>query len=193
MMEEIRYSSVIYYRVVCSHDPERPNIFYVDICRDGFCSHDILYKMQKKFYRNDKLERVFNDSNGIKLRETRDGRISLIYTKHRDIMAQQKQDAMRQKIDPEIIRVFKQMKAQNKLLTISVPLHDSVIVDEMKKDLGTHFTVNSLRTEDLKKQYERQKCVERLKKIRQAYYAKQKYASVPHLRLMIKQMMYSGD
>lgn len=192
-MDEIRYASVIYYRVVCSYNPENPNVFYIDICRDGFCSHDILFKMQKKFYRNDKLERVFNDSNGIKIREMRDGHVSLIYTKHRDIMAQQKQQALRQKIDPEIMRVFQQMKAQNKLLTISVPLQDSVIVDELKQTLGVNFVVNSLRAEDLKKQYERQKRLEKLKKVRQAYYAGRKYASTPHLRLMLQQMMYSGD
>ena len=192
-MEEIRYASVIYYRVVVSHDSDRPNVYYVDMCRDGFCSHDIMFKMQKKFYRNDKLERVFNDSNGIKLKEARDGKVSLIYTKHRDVMAAKHQQELRQKIDPEIMRVFKKMKEDNRLMTISVPLQDSVIVDEMKRVLGAHFKVDSLQAEKLKTQYERQKRLEQLKAVRQAYYAQQKYASAPHLKLMIQQMKYSGD
>lgn len=192
-MEEIRYASVLYYRVVVSHNPQIPNVFYVDICRDGFCSHDILFKMQKKFYHNDKLEQVFNDSNGIKLRETRDGQVSLLYTKHKDVMAQLHQQKLRAQIDMEILRVFRKMKEDKKMLTISVPLFDDVVAEGMKQEFGRRFEVNSLRAEELKLQYERQQRLEKLKKVRLAYYANQKYASAPHLRLMLQQQKYSGD
>ena len=190
-MDQIFYASVTTYRVVVSHNPENPDVFYVDMCRDGFCSHDLLLKMQKKFYRNEKLERVFNDSKGIFLKEYRaDGHISLIYTKHRDVMAQQRQEKLRQKIDPEIIRVFKQMKAENKIQTISVQTEKFYYPDD-KKVLPVK--PRSLYQENMLAEISRQEKIEKLKAIKQAYYAKQKYASCPEVMLAWKQAVRNGD
>lgn len=190
-MDPIFYSSVITYRVVVSHNPEKPDIFYVDMCRDGFCSHDLLFKMQKKFYRNDKLERVFNDSKGIFLKEYRaDGHIVLGYVHHHDVMAQQHQAKLREKIDPEIIRVFKQMKAENKIQTISVQTEEFYYA-EGKKKLPEY--PRNLRQESIMAEAKRLDKIKKLKEIKQAYYAQQKYASSPQTMLAWKQAIRSGD
>ena len=180
-MEEIRLASVLSYRVVCSWDPDCPKRIYVDICRDGFCSHDHLFEMQKKFYHNDKLERIFNDSKGIMLRQSRDGGdIHLFYVKHKDIMAQQRQKKLRELVDGEIIRVFKQMQEQGKLQTICVQLLD------FKVDTAKHYA-QSAKEEQILELIKKEERLKKLKEIRQAYYAQQKYASCPHVQLMLNQ------
>lgn len=184
-MDPIFYASTILYRVVVSFNPEKPDIFYVDMCRDGFCSHDLLFEMQKKFYRNPKLERVFNDSKGIFLRESREGNIALIYVKHRDVMAQKKQAELRAKVDGEIIRVFKQMKAENKLQTISVQVHEFYYDNERP---NIEKPAQSLYEETARSVLNREEKAERLRKIKQEYYARQKYAAEPHIKLKLNQL-----
>lgn len=185
VMEEIRLASVLSYRVVCSWEPDCPKRIYVDICKDGFCSHDYLFEMQKKFYHNDKLERIFNDSRGIMLRQARDGGdIHLFYVKHKDIMAQQKQKKLRELVDGEIIRVFKRMIEEGKQQTISVSLLD------FKPDENKHYP-ESAQEEKIMEAMKREKRLKQLKIIRQAYYAKQKYASCPHVQLMLNQRWQS--
>jgi len=190
-MDPIFYASVTTYRVVVSHNPQNPDVFYVDMCRDGFCSHDLLFKMQKKFYRNDKLERVFNDSKGIFLKEYRaDGHIALLYTKHRDVMAQRKQAKIREKVDPEIIRVFKQMKAEDKIQTISVQTAEFYYAGEQKK---LPIYPCNLQQETIMEEAERLDKIKKLNEIKQAYYAKQRYASCPQIMLAWKQAVRSGN
>lgn len=187
-MDPIFYSSSTLYRVVVSHDLKRPDIFYVDMCRDGFCSHDLLFQMQKKFYRKPELERVFNDSKGIFLRESRDGNITLLYTKHHDIMAQKRQTELRAKIDGEILRVFKQMKAEGKLQTISVQVHEFYYDNERPQ---IEKPARSLYEETARAKLLREEKAEQLRKVKQEYYARQKYASEPHIRLKLNQLWQS--
>ncbi len=184
-MDPIFYASSTLYRVVVSHHPERPDIYYVDMCRDGFCSHDLLFQMQKKFYRSPQLERVFNDSKGIFLRESRNGDITLLYTKHRDIMAQKRQAELRAKVDGEIIRVFKQMKAEEKLQTISVQVHEFYYDNERP---NIEKPARSLYEETARAKLLREEKAERLRKIKQEYYARQKYAAEPHIKLKLNQL-----
>ena len=183
-MDQIFYSSVTTYRVVVSHNPKNPEVYYVDMCKDGFCSHDLLFEMQKKFYRNGNLERVFNDSRGIMLKEYKDGSIHLFYVKHRDPMAQERQNKIRQKVDPEIIRVFKQMKAAGKLQTISVQTHE-FYYDTQRQYIDKPAW--SLFEEKAREALAREEKAKKLREIKQAYYAKQKFASCPQVLLKLNQ------
>ena len=51
----------------------------------------------------------------------------------------------------------------------------------------------SAREAELMQARERRQKRENIMKERQAYYARQKYAANPHIRLMIKQLERSGD
>lgn len=185
-------ASVLRYRVVCSYNPEKPEKLYIDICRDGFCSHDLMFEMQKKKYHDDKLERVFNDSRGIMLNYKRDdGDVCLIYTKHRDKMAQLSQAKKRALVDPKILEVFRKMNENGLGLTISMPMY--AYNDELGKKLKKGDYARTPQEEAALFEKERKERLERLKKIRQEFYAKQKYAFAPHLALMIKQLRQSGD
>lgn len=191
-LEKVFFARYLKYRVVCSYNPERPERLYIDICRDGFCSHDLMFKLQKEKYHDDKLERVFNDSRGIMLQEGReDGSISLIYTYHTDKMARIAQAKKRQVVDPAIIRTFKRMKEEGCSLTFSVPV--CAYQKELGEVLKQDGRVESLQDEiALKETLEKERLL-KLKKIRADFYASRKYASAPHLALMLKQMEYSGD
>ena len=190
-MDPIFYASVLTYRVVCSHNPQRPEKIYVDICKDGFSSHDLLFEMQKKVYHDDKLERIFNDSKGIYLKEfVQSGEVRLIYVKHRDVMAQQRQNKLRQKVDAEILRVFRDMKQQHKIQTISVPVQ-SFHYDKLQNHAPV--VAQSIYQETMQFELARQEKIKKLKQVRLAYYAKQKYAANPQLLLQWKQAARSGD
>lgn len=187
------FASCLRYRVVCSYNPERPERLYIDICRDGFCSHDLMFEMQKKKYHDDKLERVFNDSHGIMLVAGRnDGVVRLCYTQHRDVMAQIQQKKKRALIDPKILQVYKKMIEEGGMgLTISMPVY--AYNDELGKALRDNEYARTPYEEAAIYEKQRKQRFEKLKKIRLDFYAKQKYASAPHLGLMLKQMKYLGD
>lgn len=179
------------YRVVVSHNEQYPDIYFIDICRDGFCSHDMLFCMQKKYYEDENLTRVFNDSRGIMLIATPEGQLFLRYTGHRDKMAREHQRLLRQKIDPLIIKTFNKMMADGKMQTICVPF---VEIDyDLQRACQQKGYAESLQEEDALKAIERKERIERLKKIRHKFYLKQKYASAPHIRLMLAQAGRSGD
>ena len=185
-------ASVLRYRVVCSSNPEKPENLYIDICRDGFCSHDLMFEMQKKKYHDDKLERVFNDSRGIMLNYRReDGAVKLIYTKHRDKLAQLVQEKKRALIDPKILAVFEKMTENGLGLTISMPVY--AYSDELGQKMKKGAYAQTPQEEVALMEKERKERLEKLKQIRQEFYAQQKYAYAPHLALMIKQLRQSGD
>lgn len=191
MPESIVYATYLRYRVICSQNPEHPEKMYVDICRDGFCSHDYMFELQKKKYNDEKLERVFNDSRGIMLEERRaDGAVTLKYTRHRDPMAQKAQKEKRAIIDPIILRVFKRMKEEGEFLTFSMP---AVMYAEERGEIVKRDGVQCLQDEMALAETLRNERMKKLKKIRQEFYAKKKYAAAPHLRLMLKQAERSGD
>lgn len=185
------YSMFTRYRVVCSCNPENPEKLYIDICRDGFCSHDLMFELQKKKYNDKKLERIFNDSRGIMLKEGRDGSVALLYTYHRDIMARKAQQEKRAVIDPIILRVFKRMKEEGNSVTFSMPA--CMYSQERGEILKRDGNVQSLQDEMALAETLRKERLEKLKEIRHAFYAKQKYAAAPHLRLMLMQAVRSGD
>lgn len=185
------YSMYTRYRVVCSYNPEKPSRLYIDICRDGFCSHDLMFELQKKNYNDDKLQRVFNDSRGIMLREGRDGAIALLYTRHRDIKAHEAQMEKRAVIDPLIIQVFKRMREQGAHVSFGLPV--CAYSAERGEILKRDGNVQSLKDEIALAETLRKEKLERLKVVRHAYYERQKYAAAPHLRLMLAQAEHSGD
>lgn len=185
-------ASVLRYRVVCSYNPEKPEKLYIDICRDGFCSHDLMFEMQKKKYHDDKLERMFNDSRGIMLAYWwQDETVKLFYTKHRDKMAQIAQEKKRALVDPKILEVFKKMNEDGWGLTISMPVY--AYSEALGKELKEGALARTPQEEAALFEKEKKERLEKLKKIREEFYAKQKYASAPHLALMIKQLRQSGD
>lgn len=186
------YNSMIAtYRVVCSYSPKNPDKIYVDICRDGFCSHDMLFLMQKKRYKDDNLEQVINDSRGIMIRASREGDIRLVYTGHRDKYAKEKQKKLREKIDPLILKTFKEMREKGSIQTISESLF---VYDKALGESCRHKNkVDSLQEERALATLAKEKRIEELKEHRQAYYEHRKYAYAPHLRLMLMQAERSGD
>ncbi len=179
------------YRVVCSYNPEKPERVYIDICRDGFCSHDLMFELQKKNYNDDKLQRIFNDSRGIMLQEGRDGSIALLYTRHRDIMAHQAQMKKRAVIDPMIIQTFKKMREEGHCMSFSMPV--CAYSAERGEILKRDGNVQCLQDEIALQETLRKEKLAKLKEIRHEFYARNKYAAAPHLRLMLKQAEYSGD
>lgn len=185
------YAMYTRYRVVCSSNPKNPEKIYIDICRDGFCSHDLMFELQKKKYNDNKLERIFNDSRGIMLKEGRDGSIALLYTYHNDIMARKAQKEKRAVIDPIILRAFKRMKEEGKSVTFSMPA--CMYSQERGEILKHDGNVQSLQDEMALDETLRKERLEKLKEVRHAFYAKQKYAAAPHLRLMMMQAERSGD
>lgn len=191
MSDPIFYAMSLRYRVVCSHNPEYPDKLYVDICRDGFCSHDYMFEQQKKKYGDEKLKRVFNDSRGIMLREGRDGSVALIYTYHKDVMARKAQKEKRAVIDPIILRVFRRMKEEGACVTFSMPA--CLYAQERGEILKRDGNVQCLQDEIALEETLRKERLEKLKQVRQAFYAKQKYASAPYLRLMLAQAERAGD
>lgn len=185
------YASNTMYRVVVSYNKQHPNIYFIDICRDGFCSHDMIFLMQKKYYEDENLERVFNDSRGIMLVASRNGEVHLRYTGHRDIWARKRQALLRQKIDPMIIETFNKMIKENRMQTICVPfVESSHDLQDICKKKGY---AESLQEEEALKAAEKRERLAMLKKIRHKFYLNQKYAAQPHLRLMQRQAEYSGD
>ncbi len=191
MSEPIFYAMSLRYRVVCSHNPEHPEKVYVDICRDGFCSHDYMFEQQKKKYNDEKLERMFNDSRGIMLKEARDGTLALIYTSHKDIKAREAQKKKRALVDPLIFEVFKKMKEEGKCVSFSMPT--VMYAEERGAILKCEGNVQSLQDEMVLQETLRKERLEKLKQVRHDFYAKQKYAAVPHLRLMLRQAERLGD
>lgn len=185
------YAMFTRYRVVCSHNPEKPDKIYIDICRDGFCSHDLMFQMQKKKYNDSNLERIFNDSRGIMLKEGRDGSVALVYTYHNDIMARKIQKEKRAKVAPLIMQVFRQMKKQKRCVTFSMPM--SAYSEERGKILKRDGDVRCLQDEIALAETLRQERLEKLKQVRHEFYAKQKYANAPHLRLMLAQAERLSD
>jgi hypothetical protein len=186
MVSEGMYVS---YRVVCSENKDLyPGVIFIDICRDGFCSHDCMFKMRQHL--NPGVERMFNDSRGIMLREARDGSINLVYTKHKDVMAQRAQEKKRKRVDHLIIEEFKKMKERGAVQTISVPSTQLQYVGEECKKSGK---ISSYQEEKAYKLLNKEERIARLKAIRSAYYENRKYAEAPHLRLMQEQRKYLGD
>ena len=177
------------YRVVCSENQDLyPGEVFVDICRDGFCSHDCIFKMRQHL--NPGVERIFNDSRGIMLREARDGSVNLVYTKHRDVRAQKTQEEKRKRVDHLIIAEFKKMKENGLVQTISVPSLQLEYVGDACKKSGK---VSSAKEEKAYKLLNKEERIARLKAIRSAYYENRKYAEAPHLRLMLEQHKYLSD
>jgi hypothetical protein len=185
----------VMYRAVCSIDPDHPEKMYVDICRDGFCSHDMLFMMQKKLH-GDRLQRIFNDSRGIVIRASRDGENArLVFVQHRDVMARQHQQELREKydIDNKVLKTFRNMLAEGRVQTISVPLHDVYQqtlgrVCEQKKSVDNAVEERALMT------YTREEKLKRLKAERDAFYArKEQEAGNDDLYLLRKRMERSGD
>ncbi len=191
MSDPIFYAMSLRYRVVCSHNPEHPDKLYVDICRDGFCSHDYMFEQQKKKYKDDKLERVFNDSRGIMLKEARDGTLALIYTSHKDPKAREAQKKKRAQVDPIIFEVFNKMKEEGKCVSFSMPA--VMYAEERGEILKRDGNVQCLQDEMVLEETLRKERLEKLKQVRHDFYAKQKYAAAPHLRLMLAQAGRSGD
>ncbi len=184
-------SMIVSYRVVCSRNPKNPEKFFVDICRDGFCSHEVMLKMQKKRYGDDKLESLCSAGRGIMIREARDGSVRLVYTYHRDFYARQAQAKIREKIDPLILAAFAEMRKKGDFQTI----HESLIEcnNELVEASSKKGYAESLQEEQALQAAEKAERLARLKEIRRSFYERQKYAAQPHLRLALMQAERSGD
>jgi hypothetical protein len=184
----------VMYRAVCSMDPEHPEKVYVDICRDGFCSHDMLFVMQKKLY-GDKLQRIFNDSHGIIIRASRDGaNARLIFVQHRDIMAREYQQKLRNKydIDNRVLKTFRDMMEKGQFQTISVPLND-VYQQTLGEACEKKNSVDNATEERALAAYEREEKLKRMKAGRDEFYARKEREAGGDLALLRKKMERSGD
>jgi hypothetical protein len=184
----------VMYRAVCSMDPEHPEKVYVDICRDGFCSHDILFRMQKKIY-GDKLQRIFNDSHGIMIRASRDGaNARLIFVQHRDIMAREYQQKLRNKydIDNRVLKTFRDMMEKGQFQTISVPV-DEVYQQTLGEACEKKNSVNNAIEERALAAYTHEKKLKNLRAEREEFYARKEREAGGDLALLRKKMERSGD
>lgn len=186
MISDIICSS---YRVICTENQELyPGKIFIDICRDGMCSHDCLFEMRKSL--NPGVERIFNDSRGIMLKEMKNGEIMLIYTKHNDKMAQILQSKKRSIVDPLIIKTFREMRQKNCVQTISIPL---VRIKKLAKNCIKAGKIKNSLEEKAVEIVEEEHRRKRIMEMKKAYYENNKYASNPHLRLMLNQRKYLGD
>jgi hypothetical protein len=110
-------------------------------------------------------------------------------------MARQHQQELREKydIDNKVLKTFRNMLAEGRVQTISVPLHDVYQqtlgrVCEQKKSVDNAVEERALMT------YTREEKLKRLKAERDAFYArKEQEAGNDDLYLLRKRMERSGD
>ena len=95
---------------------------------------------------------------------------------------------MRARIDSQIKKLFYAMKERGVTQTIQASLTEAYEVFNLDMTYP-----KSAREAELMQARERRQKRENIMKERQAYYARQKYAANPHIRLMIKQLERSGD
>lgn len=174
------------FRVICCENRQKyPGKLFIDIYPADYVTHELLYQMRLKITPD-----VYDITGGVYLDDLGDGQVRLQYIKHYDKRLQRQQDALRVRLDPMIKELFSEMKKRGLTSTVRASLNEAYEVFGLR-DIN-NSPKSARETELLQKQQRRQKA-EELKKIRTAYYARQKFASAPHLRLMIRQLERSGD
>ena len=172
------------FRVICCENREKyPGKLFIDIYPADHITHELLYRMRLKLTPD-----VYDITGGVYLDDLKNGEVRLKYIKHHDKMLQKQQDAMRALIDPQIKKLFYAMKERGVTQTIQASLTEAYEVFNLDMTYP-----KSAREAELMQARERRQKRENIMKERQAYYARQKYAANPHIRLMIKQLERSGD
>lgn len=179
------------YRVVCW---ENQNQIFADIYPAGesrpenSLTHDYILMMRKKI-----TPTAQPIESGIILTDLGNGDILLKYGKVQDYHMQIYQDNIRKKTDPIITNTFQKMKQNGKNQTFEVALADMRILYDlqMPKDDKT-LQVYSIHQEFIIRENARLEKIQKLKQIKTDYYANDKYASHPHLKLALRQTMYRG-
>lgn len=173
------------FRVICCENRQKyPGKLFIDIYPADHVTHELLYQMRLKITPD-----VYDITGGVYLDDLGDGQVRLQYIKHYDKRLQRQQDALRVRLDPMIKELFYEMKKRGLTSTVQASLTEAYEVF----GFGDIEHPRSAREEELWQRKQRRLRVEELKKIRVAYYARQKYASAPHLRLIIKQLERSSD
>ena len=169
------------FRVICCENRDKyPGKLFIDIYPADHITHELLYRMRLKLTPD-----VYDITGGVYLDDLKNGEVRLKYIKHHDKMLQKQQDAMRARIDPQIKKLFYERGVTQ---TIQASLTEAYEVFNLDMTYP-----KSAREAELMQARERRQKRENIMKERQAYYARQKYAANPHIRLMIKQLERSGD
>ena len=179
------------YRVVCW---ENQNQIFADIYPAGesrpenSLTHDSIFMMRKKI--TPEAQRI---ESGILLMDLGNGNIILKYEKVYNRRMQIYQNNIRKKTDPIITHTFNKMKQTGKNRTFEISFTNMCMLYDLQapkdnKSVCTYSTyqeVTNLEKIRLEKAH-------KLKQIKIDYYARDKYASNPHLKLALKQAMYRG-
>ncbi len=172
------------FRVICCENREKyPGKLFIDIYPADHITHELLYRMRLRVTPD-----VHDITGGVYLDDLGGGEIRLKYIKHYDKMLQKQQAEMRALIDPQISKLFYEMKKRGITRTINASLADAYEIF----NIGMIYPKSAKEEEFMRVQEQRRKR-EQILKEREAYYAQQKYAGNPHIGLMIKQLERRGD
>lgn len=179
------------YRVVCW---ENQNLIFADIYPAGesrpenSLTHDSIFMMRKQITPN--AQRV---ESGIILTDLGNGNILLKYEKVYNKRMLIYQNNIRKKIDPIITDTFNKMKqnGRNRTFDISFP-NMCMLYDMQKPKENNRISTYSTQQEAINQEQIRLEKAQKLKQIKINYYANEKYASKPHLKLALRQAMYRG-
>lgn len=172
------------YRVICCENKEKyPGRLFIDIYPAEFVTHELLYRMRLKV-----TPEVHDITGGVYLTDLGNGEVCLKYIKHFNKFLHRQQEEMRRRVDPKIKELFFEMKKRGISQTLRATLNDAYEV------FGADMMyVKSAKEEEMKMSFERLKRRERIMAERNIYYANRKYASKPHLALMLMQLERTGD
>ena len=179
------------YRVVCWENNEQ---IFADIYPAGesrpenSLTHDSIFMMRRKI--TPEAQRI---ESGIILTDLGNGNILLKYEKVYNRRMQIYQDNIRKKTDPIIINTFNKMKQIGKNRTFDISIADMCMLYDLHAlEHNKKIVIYSARQEDMRQEMIRWEKTQKLKQIKMNYYANDKYARRPHLKLALRQAMYRG-
>ncbi len=172
------------FRVICCENPNKyPGKLFIDIYPADHITHELLYQMRLKLTPD-----VYDITGGVYLDDLGGGNVRLQYIKHYDKRIQKQQALIRERVDAQIIKLFKDMKDRGVDKTISASLTE--VYEVFRADEVYPKSAKDEKILNAQRQYaKRQKIMAQ----RQQFYAQQKHASAPHIALMINQLERSGD
>lgn len=172
------------FRVICCENPEKyPDKLFIDIYPADHITHELLYRMRLKLTPD-----VYDITGGVYLDDLGSDNVRLKYIKHHDKRIQKQQALVRERVDAKILELFAEMKERGIGKTINVSLTE--VYEIFSADEIYPKSAKDERILEAQKQYaKRQKIMAQ----RQQFYARQKYASFPHIALKISQLERSGD
>lgn len=181
------------YRVLCSENQFRyPGKTFVDIYPAGFLrpenslTHDGLLQMRRLV--NPDVEIL---ETGIILTDFGSGNIMLQYEKMPNRRMQQYQTSLRQRLDPLIIKTFREMKQHGQNRTLEVSMASMAVMYDLHS--FSEEQPRSAREDALIRQNAYQKRLYEKRRLQIERQAQKENAPSPQVLLAWRQALYRGD